>query len=74
MIILINVSKRWECMSKTLSNKKTEQIQIKLDTRQKQSIKNLSNMLGLNMTETILLAVSKLVIEIEKKDLDNFTF
>lgn len=61
-------------MSKTLSNKKTEQIQIKLDTRQKQSIKNLSNRLGLNMTETILLAVSKLVIEIEKKDLDNFTF
>ena len=60
-------------MSKTLSNKKTEQIQIKLDTRQKQSIKNLSNMLGLNMTETILLAVSKLVIEIEKKDLENFT-
>lgn len=60
-------------MSKTLSNKKTEQIQIKLDTKQKQSIKNLSKRLGLNMTETILLAVSKLVIEIEKKDLENFT-
>lgn len=60
-------------MSKTLSNKKTEQIQIKLDMKQKQSIKNLSKRLGLNMTETILLAVSKLVIEIEKKDLENFT-
>ena len=60
-------------MSKTLSNKKTEQIQIKLDVKQKQSIKNLSKRLGLNMTETILLAVSKLVIEIEKKDLENFT-
>ena len=60
-------------MSKTLSNKKTEQIQIKLDMKQKQSIRNLSKRLGLNMTETILLAVSKLVIEIEKKDLENFT-
>lgn len=53
-------------MSKTLSNKKLETIQVRLTMKEKMIIRELAKKKGLNLTDTILLAVGKLIIEEEQ--------